>query len=68
MRTGGRHNNCELLLRLVRDMNHLTRFVCRSVRQRGNVTGAVFTSSDLVAKRLGLLHDLVPNCRHRRAD
>lgn len=40
MRTGGRHNNCELLLRLVRDMNHLTRFVCRSVRQRGNVTGA----------------------------
>ena len=26
----------------------------------GNVTGVVFTSSDLVAKRLGLLHDLVP--------
>jgi len=26
----------------------------------GNVTGAVFTSSDLAAKRLGLLHDLVP--------
>jgi ABC-type uncharacterized transport system substrate-binding protein len=25
----------------------------------GNVTGAVFTSSDLAAKRLGLLHDLV---------
>lgn len=25
-----------------------------------NVTGVVFTSSDLVAKRLGLLHDLVP--------
>jgi formylmethanofuran dehydrogenase subunit B len=40
MRTGGRHNNCELLLRLVRDMNDHTRFVCRSVRQRGNVTGA----------------------------
>lgn len=40
MRTGGRHNNCELLLRLVRDLNHHTRFVCRSVRQRGNVTGA----------------------------
>lgn len=40
MRTGGLHNNCELLLRLVRDMNDHTRFVCRSVRQRGNVTGA----------------------------
>ena len=40
MRTGGRHNNCELLLRLARDMNEHTRFVCRSVRQRGNVTGA----------------------------
>jgi formylmethanofuran dehydrogenase subunit B len=40
MRTGGRHNNCELLLRLVRDLNDHTRFVCRSVRQRGNVTGA----------------------------
>ena len=26
----------------------------------GNVTGVVFTSSDLTAKRLGLLHDLVP--------
>ena len=27
----------------------------------GNITGVVFTSSDLTAKRLGLLHDLVPN-------
>ena len=26
----------------------------------GNITGVVFTSADLVAKRLGLLHDLVP--------
>ena len=26
----------------------------------GNITGAVFASSDLAAKRLGLLHDLVP--------
>jgi putative ABC transport system substrate-binding protein len=26
----------------------------------GNITGAIFTSSDLAAKRLGLLHDLVP--------
>lgn len=25
-----------------------------------NVTGVVFTSSDLVAKRLGLLHDIIP--------
>jgi ABC-type uncharacterized transport system substrate-binding protein len=26
----------------------------------GNITGVVFTSSDLVAKRVGLLHDLAP--------
>lgn len=40
MRTRGQHNNCEALLRLARDMNAHTRWVCRSVRQRGNVTGA----------------------------
>lgn len=40
MRTGGRHLNCEALLALTRDMNDYTRFVCRSVRTRGNVTGA----------------------------
>ena len=40
MQTRGRHNNCEALLRLTRDMNRHTRFVCRSVRQRGNVSGA----------------------------
>jgi len=40
MRTGGRHLNCEALLALTRDMNDHTRFVCRSVRTRGNVTGA----------------------------
>jgi formylmethanofuran dehydrogenase subunit B len=40
MRTGARHNSCDQLLRLVREMNDHTRFVCRSVRQRGNVTGA----------------------------
>jgi formylmethanofuran dehydrogenase subunit B len=39
-RTGARHNNCEWLLRLVREMNDHTRFVCCGVRQRGNVTGA----------------------------
>src|SRR5262249_34144888 len=29
-------------------------------RPGGNVTGVVFTSSDLTAKQLGLLHELVP--------
>jgi len=40
MQTRGHRNNCEALLQLGRDLNRHTRFVCRSVRQRGNVTGA----------------------------
>jgi formylmethanofuran dehydrogenase subunit B len=40
MQTRGHRNNCEALLQLGRDMNRHARFVCRSVRQRGNVTGA----------------------------
>jgi len=40
MQTRGYRNNCEALLQLGRDMNRHARWVCRSVRQRGNVTGA----------------------------
>ena len=40
MQTRGHRNNCEALLQLARDLNRHARFVCRSVRQRGNVTGA----------------------------
>jgi formylmethanofuran dehydrogenase subunit B len=40
MQTRGYRNNCEALLQLGRDLNQHARFVCRSVRQRGNVTGA----------------------------
>jgi formylmethanofuran dehydrogenase subunit B len=39
MRTGGQHLNCEALLLLTREMNRHARFVCGSVRDRGNVTG-----------------------------
>jgi len=37
-----------------------TGFVTNLSRPGGNVTGVVFTITDLVAKRLGLLHELVP--------
>ncbi len=40
MQTRGYRNNCEALLQLGRDLNQYARWVCRSVRQRGNVTGA----------------------------
>lgn len=40
MQTRGWRNNCEALFRLARELNREARFICRSVRQRGNVTGA----------------------------
>ena len=39
MRSRGRHLNCEAALLLTRELNAFTRFVLRSVRARGNVTG-----------------------------
>jgi formylmethanofuran dehydrogenase subunit B len=39
MHSRGRHLNCEAALLLTRELNHFTRFVLRSVRARGNVTG-----------------------------
>jgi formylmethanofuran dehydrogenase subunit B len=39
MHTRGRHANCEALFRLVAELNDHTRFVCRSIRLPGNVTG-----------------------------
>lgn len=38
--TRGKHTNCEAILALIRDMNKYTRFVGRSNRGHGNVTGA----------------------------
>lgn len=38
--TRGRHLNCDALLALTSDLNAETRFVCRAMRGRGNVTGA----------------------------
>jgi putative ABC transport system substrate-binding protein len=38
-----------------------TGMVASLSRPEGNVTGVVFTSIDLAAKQLGLLHELVPN-------
>ena len=37
-----------------------TRLVQSLSRPGGNVTGVIFTTSDLLAKQLGLLHELVP--------
>jgi len=39
MHSRGRHLNCEALFLLTRELNAFTRFVTRSVRARGNVTG-----------------------------
>lgn len=40
MQSRGQHANTEALFLLIAEMNEHTRFVCRSIRQRGNVTGA----------------------------
>ena len=39
MRSRGEHANCEALFVLNRELNGFTRFVTRSIRARGNVTG-----------------------------
>jgi formylmethanofuran dehydrogenase subunit B len=39
MRSRGEHANCEAIFQLNRELNGFTRFVTRSVRARGNVTG-----------------------------
>jgi formylmethanofuran dehydrogenase subunit B len=39
MRSRGDHANCEALFLLNRELNGFTRFVTRSIRARGNVTG-----------------------------
>lgn len=39
MRSRGEHANCEALFQLNRELNGFTRFVTRSIRARGNVTG-----------------------------
>src|SRR5262249_23367419 len=40
--------------------SNMRRLVGTLSRPGGNVTGVVFTSTDLTAKRLGVLHELVP--------
>ncbi len=39
MHSRGRHANCETLFRLVAELNDHTRFICRSIRAAGNITG-----------------------------
>jgi formylmethanofuran dehydrogenase subunit B len=39
MRSRGEHANCEAMFMLCRELNGFTRFVTRSIRARGNVTG-----------------------------
>lgn len=39
MRSRGEHANCEAIFQLNRELNGFTRFVTRSIRARGNVTG-----------------------------
>jgi formylmethanofuran dehydrogenase subunit B len=39
MNSHGRQLNCDSLFRLVADLNSYTRFVCRSIRAAGNITG-----------------------------
>ncbi len=54
MRSRGHHHNCEAVFLLNRELNGFTRFVTRSIRARGNVTGG----DKLVGWRTGFAYGI----------